>query len=115
MALGDTYSELRRCLNEAGFQNVTFRVPMSNPAVLKRVKLVNARLMNAVGEKRLMVDAKCRELVKDLEEVLFKPNEGVIDKTRDARRTHISDALGYLVWELYGDKPTVGEVSKRLF
>jgi hypothetical protein len=39
----------------------------------------------------------------------------VIDKARDPARTHISDALGYLVWELFGEKQTVGEMNKRLF
>jgi hypothetical protein len=47
--------------------------------------------------------------------VLFKPNEGVVDKARDPKRTHISDALGYLVWELAGDRPIVGEVNRPLF
>jgi hypothetical protein len=113
-ALGDTYSELRKHLSSAGFRNTTFRVPLSNPPVLKRVKLVNAQLLNAMGEVRMIIDSRCRELIKDLEQVVFKPNEGVIDKARDPSRTHISDALGYLVWELFGDKPSVGEVNQRL-
>jgi hypothetical protein len=113
-ALGDTYTELRKSLATSGFQNVTFRVPMSNPAVMKRVKLVNAYLQNAYGQTRLLLDPGCRELMKDLEEVVFKPDEGVIDKARDPKRTHISDALGYLIWELFGDKPQVGEMNRRL-
>lgn len=112
---GDTYSELRHYLNKAGFRNYTMRIASHNPAVLQRVKLVNARMLDSCGGTNLFVDPRCRELVKDLEEVLFKPNEGVIDKARDPARTHISDALGYLVWELFGEKQTVGEMSKRLF
>jgi Terminase large subunit, T4likevirus-type, N-terminal len=107
-ALGDAYSELARHLALSGFERITFRVPASNPAVLQRVKLVNARLFNAAGEVRLSVDPRCVELIKDLEDVVFKPNEGVIDKARDPKRTHVSDALGYLVWELFGDKPWLG-------
>jgi hypothetical protein len=114
MALGDTYTELRKHLEAAGFHNTTFRVPTSNPPVLKRVKLVNAYLLNALGEARTSVNPQCRELIKDLEQVVFKPNEGVIDKARDPSRTHISDALGYLIWELFGDKPSVGEMNRRL-
>jgi hypothetical protein len=113
-ALGDTYTELRKHLAAAGFHNTTFRVPMSNPPVLKRVKLVNAYLLNASGEVRTTVNPHCRELIKDLEQVVFKPNEGVIDKARDPSRTHISDAFGYLVWELFGDKPSIGEMNRRL-
>jgi hypothetical protein len=47
--------------------------------------------------------------------VMFKPESGVIDKARDPRRTHASDALGYVIWELFGEKPSVGEMGKRLF
>jgi hypothetical protein len=114
-ALGDAYTELRKQLSAAGFANHTFRVPQSNPAVMQRVKLVNAHLLNKHGDVRLAVDAKCKQLIKDFEEVVFKPNEGVIDKARDARRTHISDALGYLIWELYGERQWVGEKNQRLF
>jgi hypothetical protein len=39
----------------------------------------------------------------------------VIDKLRDLRRTHASDALGYLVWALFGEKTVVGEINKPLF
>ena len=44
-----------------------------------------------------------------------KPESGIIDKVRDLKRTHTSDALGYLVWALYGDKQKIGEVSRPLF
>jgi len=72
-------------------------------------------LTNALGEVRLEVDPRCGELIKDLEEVMFKQDSGVIDKVRDPRRTHASDALGYAVWQLFGDKPKMGEINKRLF
>lgn len=109
------YGELRNQIERAGIRNVTFRVPSHNPPVLDRVKLVNGHLLNSAGECRLIVDPRCKELMKDFEEVLFKPNEGVVDKARDPKRTHISDALGYLVWELAGDKPVIGEVNRPLF
>jgi hypothetical protein len=31
--------------------------------------------------------------------VVYKENSLVIEKDRDPRRTHLSDALGYLVWQ----------------
>ena len=34
-----------------------------------------------------------------MEEVTYKPDTGVIDKEKDSKRTHLSDALGYLVWK----------------
>lgn len=109
------YSMLQSYLYRVGFRNVVIRVPKGNPAVLSRVQKVNAMLTNAFGEVRLEIDSRCTELVKDLEEVLFKPESGIIDKVRDPRRTHASDALGYAIWELFGARPNVGERDKRLF
>jgi len=109
------YSLLQDYLFRAGFRNVKLRVPQSNPAVLNRVQRVNALLTNVLGEVRLEVSPKCKELIKDFDEVLFKADSGIIDKARDPRRTHASDALGYLVWELYGTKSIAGERDKRLF
>lgn len=109
------YTMLQSFLYKSGFRNVRVRVPSKNPPVLDRVHKVNALLTNALGEVRLEVNAKCLELIKDFEEVMFKPESGVIDKVRDPRRTHASDALGYLIWELFGDRPAVGEMDKRLF
>jgi hypothetical protein len=76
---------------------------------------VNALLTNVLGEVRLEIDPRCGELIKDFEEVMFKPESGVIDKVRDVRRTHASDALGYLIWALFGEKVVAGEVNKPLF
>jgi hypothetical protein len=106
---------LQGMLYRAGFRKVKLRVPRSNPAVLSRVQKVNALLTNALGEVRLEVDSRCSELIQDFEQVLFKPDSGVIDKLRDLRRTHASDALGYLVWALFGEKTVVGEINKPLF
>ena len=109
------YSTLQQFLYKAGFRNVKLKVPPGNPPVLSRIQRVNALLTNALGEVRLEIDPRCKELVKDLEEVMFKKDSGVIDKVRDPRRTHVSDALGYVVWQLFGDKAKAGEMDKRLF
>lgn len=109
------YTMLQSYLYRAGFRHVKLRVPSKNPPVLNRVQKVNALLTNALGEVRLEVDPRCKELIKDFEEVMFKPESGVIDKARDPQRTHASDALGYVVWELFGEKPSAGEMDKPLF
>jgi hypothetical protein len=106
---------LQNNLTRMNLRSAKLRVPASNPPVLNRVQRVNGMLMSAIGEVRLEVDPRCKELIKDFEEVLYKPETGVVDKTRDLRRTHASDALGYLIWELYGDRYTVGEKATRLF
>ncbi len=109
------YTTLQGFLYRGGFRNVKLRVPQRNPPVLSRVQKVNALLTNALGEVRLELDPRCSELIKDFEEVMFKPESGVIDKLRDMRRTHASDALGYVIWALFGEKAAAGEVNKRLF
>ena len=47
----------------------------------------------------LRVDPRCKELIKDFEQVRYKDDSTLIDKETDPRRTHLSDALGYLLWE----------------
>jgi hypothetical protein len=104
---------LREALKNYG--DVEFRIPHSNPVVRERVTLMNAKLKSADGARRLLVDPRCTELIRDFEQVAFKEGSGVIDKDRDPRRTHLSDALGYLVWQECGGRGTVGERGLRLF
>ena len=86
------------------------RVPKSNPGVRDRISLVNALLRNADGEIRLYVDPKCKELIKDFEELAFKEGTTIPDKDKDSARSHASDALGYLLWQEFktdsrGERP----------
>ncbi|HXJ39984.1 MAG TPA: hypothetical protein VNH18_11970 [Bryobacteraceae bacterium] len=92
---------------------VSYRVPRSNPAVRDRVNAMNAKLRNARGESALYVDPRCKELIADFEQVTYRDNTMEIDKNKDRRRTHLSDALGYLVCE-EGTRPPVGERGGRL-
>lgn len=109
------YTLLQAFLRRAGFRQIRLRVPLSNPPVLSRVQKVNALLTNALGEVRLEIDPRCGELIKDFEEVMFKADSGVVDKVKDPRRTHASDALGYVIWELFTEKVKAGEMGQRLF
>jgi hypothetical protein len=97
------------------YGNVDFLIPKSNPVVRDRVTLMNAKLAAADGSRWLLVHPRCRELIRDFEEVTFKEASQVVDKDRDPRRTHLSDALGYLVWQECGGRGTVGEMGRRLF
>ena len=97
------------------YGEVEFKIPKSNPAVRDRLTLMNAKLAAADGKRLLMVHSRCGELIRDFEQVSYKEGSGVIDKDRDAKRTHLSDALGYLVWQECGGRGSVGERGKRLF
>jgi hypothetical protein len=89
-----------------------YEVPRANPSVRERINLMNSRLRSAAGVVSLVVDEKCKELIRDLEEVSYKEDSGQIDKDRDRLRTHLSDALGYLLLETARGK--VGERGERL-
>ncbi|HWQ55535.1 MAG TPA: terminase family protein [Bryobacteraceae bacterium] len=93
---------------------VSYKVPRSNPAVRDRVMLVNSKLRNAAGQVQLLVDGKCKELIKDFEQVSYKADSTQVDKDRDRRRTHVSDALGYLVWQECRPAAEIGERVMRL-
>jgi len=93
---------------------VEYRIPKANPNVRERINLMNAKLRSARGDIGLMVDKKCRELIQDFEQVCYKGDTGQIDKDRDRMRTHVSDALGYLVWQECRPLGTIGEQSLRM-
>jgi hypothetical protein len=104
---------LRGFFRNGDYGAVEFRIPTVNPAVRDRVTLMNGKLQSAEGERRMRVHPRCRELIKDLEQVVFQENTQMIDKDRDPRRTHLSDALGYLVWQEFR-AGKVGERGRRL-
>jgi hypothetical protein len=92
---------------------VTYRIPKANPAVRERVAAVNGRLQNAQGVAQLFVDPKCKELIADFEQVSYVEDSMQIDKDKDRKRTHLSDALGYLICHETRSKD-IGERGKRL-
>jgi hypothetical protein len=88
---------------------VDYRVPKANPSVRERINLTNRQLKSASGKIGLLVDPQCRELIKDLEQVCFKADSAQIDKDRDRLRTHLSDALGYVLWQECRVATKIGE------
>ena len=108
------YQMIREYFGMATNLAVTYRVPRSNPAVRDRINLVNAKLRSAAGEVELMVDPRCTELIKDFEQVAYKADSSQIDKDKDRMRTHLSDALGYLLWQECRPIVKIGERGGRL-
>jgi hypothetical protein len=73
---------------------------IANPPGIDRVASVNAMLWNPRGEVGCFIDPGCKELITDLFETSWmKDNQHEIDKKRDRKRTHWSDALGYLIYK----------------
>jgi hypothetical protein len=108
------YRIIKEFFRRTAYRNLKFRVPPSNPSVRERIALVNAKLFSASEEVRLFVHPRCTGLVADFEEVTFKPDTSVIDKERDSKRTHLSDALGYLIWQECRPQVSFGEQARRL-
>lgn len=75
---------------------ITNKVPRSNPAERDRVNAVNGMLCNARGDRRFLINPKCKHLIRDCEQVAFKDGTTQIDK-KDANLTHASDASGYMI------------------
>jgi hypothetical protein len=108
------YQIIRQFFARTPYRYAEYRVPKANPAVRERVQLVNSKLKNAGGEIRMRISSRCKELIKDLEQVTYKPESTVIDKEKDPKRTHLSDALGYLVWQECRSNVRFGEQPTRL-
>ena len=109
------YEIMRRYFRSEGMYNFEYRVPKANPAVRDRLDVMNGTLQNAEGERRLLIDPKCKELITDLEQVVLQEGTMIIDKTKDPRRTHMSDALGYLVWQEFRNRQKIGPRDFPLF
>jgi len=94
--------------NATSFTTPDISVANSNPPVRDRINRVNATLKAASGQVGLTIDPKCTELIEDLVQVAYKSDGNTIDKDRDRQRTHLSDALGYLLCQHRGGQRTVG-------
>ena len=77
-------------LKDNGYQIASVR----NPFVSDRTNNVN-RLFN---QNRIIINKKCKKLINDLEKVAWKDNK--LDQKTDPLLSHISDALGYGLWNL---------------
>lgn len=93
--------------------SVTYHIALDNPAVKARTNAVNTALKTQDGYRHLFIDLGCTELRKDMREVKWKRDAGgntmgVIDKS-DRKRTHSSDALGYVIFRKFGMRPVAGE------
>lgn len=89
-------------LENAGFRTEHTR----NPLVVHRVTNVN-RLF---GQDRIVIDPKCKKLIRDFEQVTFLEN-GKLDG-RNRELTHISDSAGYFFWKL---QPIDSNIKQRAY
>jgi len=79
-------------LQNAGW-NVKFKP--RHPLVRDRVNAVNSLLLNSNGDSRLLIDPKCKELIKCLTRFSYKEGTLIPDKNGTNDYSHFPDALGY--------------------
>jgi hypothetical protein len=96
------YAIIRKAYTEKyGVEKASFYYRMSDPGIRTRINCVNAMLRNSLGDVRLYVHKRCRNLIYDLLNVAWK-DDGTIDKTKVNKQTgwtvsHTSDALAYWI------------------
>ena len=71
--------------------NFMVHVRHINPLVINRVNSMN----NNLSKGNIIIDPKCKYLIRDLEQVVLKEGTRDIDKASNSELSHISDALGY--------------------
>ena len=78
------------------------QVKRANPPVRSRINAVNSRLMNTLGEVRLMIDPdRAPKTAEDFDSVcVLEGGSGELDKS-DKEHTHWTDALGYYLESTY--------------
>lgn len=82
------------------FSNARIYYPKSNPAVVDRYAAVNALCCNTVGQRRLLVHPRCKNLIRDLNARTYKQGTREADDS-DKDSGHITDGLGYAVHRLF--------------
>jgi|DEB0MinimDraft_4_1074332.scaffolds.fasta_scaffold01278_1 hypothetical protein len=89
-------------LQNAGF---TVKSRQYHTPIRDRVNAVNAMLRSATGERKLLVDPKCKHTIDSLQRLTYKENTNQIDK--DSGLDHFADAVGYLCDYLFPIKTRV--------
>ena len=67
-----------------------------NPIVIDRVALMNKLFSN----NQIIIDPKCKMLIRDFEQVTFLNNK--LNQTTDSTLTHQSDSASYPCYRLLG-------------
>ena len=86
-------------LSNNGFKIIAGK---ANPSVIDRINAVNSMLCNANQQRNLTIDPKCRKMRECLIKMSYKEGTRIPDK--DQIHDHMSDALGYLVYQNFGIK-----------
>lgn len=81
-------------------------ISTQNPFRVDRYNTVN----NLFDKSRVVIDAKCSKLIRDLEQVSYKDGSS-LPNTDDSTLTHLSDALGYAAYYFQPILPRKSEIK----
>jgi phage terminase large subunit len=90
------FEDLETNLNKSGIKlNISYIKPSTNPPVRDRVNFVN----NLFEKRKLFIEETCKETIEDLNLVSWKKGAEKFSLDKSQKNlTHLSDALGYAVW-----------------
>ena len=102
----------------SGSAVIKLDIQKNNPLQRERVAVVNNALMDANGDRNLLISTKCVNLRTDFVKGNWERDSdgnptGNLDDS-DSMRMHISDACGYLSWRVQGIGKKQIEQGKRL-
>lgn len=80
-------------LREHGFKYIKHR--RKHPPVDDRINAVNRMILSASGDVKLLVNEKCKQTIRSLEQTMYKEGSRDIDKAMSVE--HVTDALGYCI------------------
>jgi hypothetical protein len=109
-------SDYMHITNSDKFPERRIKIPLSNPPIADRFSVTNAALLNADGQVRTYIHPKCKRLILDLTYRAYK--EGTSEPNDSAAEGHITDALGYLMWQEFPmrvNRESTGSVLIRAF
>lgn len=85
--------------NDSRFATRQVIYPRANPSLANRFAACNAAFRNAEGVRRVIVDPRCKNLIKDLTARAYVQGTTMPDDQGDVG--HITDALGYVIYQIF--------------
>lgn len=108
-----TQSDYAYIVNDNRFVRKKVVYPSSNPSVHDRFAAVNAAFCNALGERRVFVSPRCKNLIWDLTSRSYVAGSREVDNSHPDSG-HITDALGYVIHRAWPVRPTADAASRVL-
>lgn len=89
-------------LQNAGFKVVADSI---NPPVSESIASVNSLLCSSTGERRLLIDPKCRQIRESMLKYVYK--DGTRQPDKDNGFDHMADCIRYVSHKLYPLRPNI--------